>query len=44
MTGAYRDALLGQQVGEVGVMHALYHKAGQGDLRRAQQMDALACL
>ena len=44
MPGPHGNALLGQQVGKVGVVHALDHKTHQCQLRRAQQANAGALL
>ncbi|MNQ96699.1 hypothetical protein D3C85_1123150 [compost metagenome] len=43
MAGAYRDALLGQQMRQIRVMHTLDGKTGQCQLRLAQQANAVAC-
>ncbi len=40
--GAYGNPLFGQQVRQIGVMHAFNHKADQRQLWRAQQANALA--
>ena len=44
MTGAHGNTLFAQQVGEVGMVHAVDHKAGQGDGGRTEQAYTLALL
>src|SRR3989338_2934605 len=44
MAGAHGDALFGQQVSQVGMVHSIDHKAGQRDSRRTEQAQALALL
>ena len=41
MPGAHGYSLFGQQVGQVGVVYAIHDKTDQGQLRGAQQADAL---
>ncbi|MNW05479.1 hypothetical protein D3C71_2017310 [compost metagenome] len=41
MAGAYGDALFGEQVGQVGVVHAIDAETGQGQLGGAEQAYAV---
>ena len=43
MAAAHGDALLGEQVGQVGAVYPVHGEAGQGQLRRPDQADTCAC-